>query len=50
MMEQNIDFTSDEPSDQKGIMTNFEESKGQKRKLEDMDTGETAKNGNSQNG
>ena len=50
-MMENIDFTSDEPSDQKGIMTSFDEENQErnlKRKAEDLDTKEN-KNG-SQNG
>lgn len=52
-MMENIDFTSDETSDQKGIMTNFDEeggekNKGQKRKLEESngDGAENNENGN----
>jgi len=52
-MMENIDFTSDETSDQKGIMTNFDEeggekTKGQKRKLEESngDGAENIENGN----
>ena len=42
-MMENIDFTSDEPTDQKGIMTNFDENdeknRGKKRKAEEITDG-----------